>query len=455
MTMPKNTAGYVTLFAFDSTTGEAKTGDAANMLFYYRLDNGTVTVLSSNSGVPTEDSSTKAPGSYTIAVTQAETNADKLNYYGVSTTPHIQIAPMLNVYTGPPGFNSLAIVSGIASADVKKTDGATYHNFDGTLAAVTAATDVTFPTTDAYGNSVPNDARYEYGLFRLVSSGPAGSAGQLLFTTAKTGTRKFGFLSAYTPIDPDNTSTYLFLGTWRADVTYINGVLQGTPGTASALVIAGPNAATTFATGSHFIGTVDTVTTVTNQLAAAAIATGVWQDAVGADFTAANSVGKSLYNAFASNTSVLTTASLVNAPTGGSAPTVSQIATAVWQDTTANDFTVASSIGKALYINNHAPGATSGLAIVGSKMDLVDSPNTMALASVADQILIRDWTATISAVGQPASFSTMNALRKLRNHIDTTTSAGFLSIMREDGTTLAYSQTIIVSAAAELMTSVG
>jgi hypothetical protein len=40
---------------------------------------------------------------------------------------------------------------------------------------------------------------------------------------------------------------------------------------------------------------VGTVTTVTNQLTAAAIATGVWQDAVAGDFTVASSIGKSLF----------------------------------------------------------------------------------------------------------------------------------------------------------------
>jgi len=40
---------------------------------------------------------------------------------------------------------------------------------------------------------------------------------------------------------------------------------------------------------------VGTVTTVTNQLTAAAIAAGVWQDAVAGDFTVASSVGKALY----------------------------------------------------------------------------------------------------------------------------------------------------------------
>ena len=38
-----------------------------------------------------------------------------------------------------------------------------------------------------------------------------------------------------------------------------------------------------------------TVTTVTNQLTAAAIATGVWQDATSGDFTVASSIGRSLF----------------------------------------------------------------------------------------------------------------------------------------------------------------
>lgn len=42
-------------------------------------------------------------------------------------------------------------------------------------------------------------------------------------------------------------------------------------------------------------GAVSTVTTVTNQLTAAQVATGVWQDATVGDFTTASSIGKSLY----------------------------------------------------------------------------------------------------------------------------------------------------------------
>lgn len=46
--------------------------------------------------------------------------------------------------------------------------------------------------------------------------------------------------------------------------------------------------------------------------------------------------------------------------------TAAAIATGVWQDTTAGDFTVASSIGKCLYVGNIAPGASGGHFISGS-----------------------------------------------------------------------------------------
>lgn len=55
------------------------------------------------------------------------------------------------------------------------------------------------------------------------------------------------------------------------------------------LTAVNPDSATAFMTS------VATVTTVTNQLTAAQIATGVWQDATAGDFTTASSIGKSLY----------------------------------------------------------------------------------------------------------------------------------------------------------------
>lgn len=65
--------------------------------------------------------------------------------------------------------------------------------------------------------------------------------------------------------------------------------------------------------------------------------------------------------------------------------TAAQVATGVWQDATAGDFTAASSIGKSLYTSGNAPGAASGLALVGSNMGTVSSV-TGSVASVTGNV---------------------------------------------------------------------
>lgn len=88
------------------------------------------------------------------------------------------------------------------------------------------------------------------------------------------------------------------------------------------------------------------------------------------DVSATGEAGIDWANVGSPSTSVnlsATTINLVNtATTVTNQLTAAQIATGVWQDTTAGDFTVASSIGKALYINNVAPGGSGGLLISGS-----------------------------------------------------------------------------------------
>ncbi len=127
-------------------------------------------------------------------------------------------------------------------------------------------------------------------------------------------------------------------------------------------------------------GTITTVTTVTNQLTAAQIATGVWQDTTAGDFTTASSIGKSLYTSGAvpgaagglfiagtnAATTVNITGTITTVTTVTNQLTAAQIATGVWQDTTAGDFTVASSIGKSLYTSGVVPGAAGGLFIAGT-----------------------------------------------------------------------------------------
>lgn len=139
---------------------------------------------------------------------------------------------------------------------------------------------------------------------------------------------------------------------------------------------------------------------------AAQVATTVWQDATSGDFTVAGSIGKSLFtggsvpgaagglfiagtNAATSITTALTTniagnlTGSVGSVTGSvgslttnndktgytltvTPPTAVQVATAVWQDTTAGDFSVASSIGKSLFTGGNVPGTSGGLFIAGT-----------------------------------------------------------------------------------------
>ena len=75
--------------------------------------------------------------------------------------------------------------------------------------------------------------------------------------------------------------------------------------------------------------------------------------------------------------------------------TAAQIATGVWQDKTAGDFSVGDSIGETLYIKAKIPGAAGGLAIVGSNMGTVSSVTTLpAFLLKADYTVLGDTAGT-------------------------------------------------------------
>jgi hypothetical protein len=121
-------------------------------------------------------------------------------------------------------------------------------------------------------------------------------------------------------------------------------------------------------------GTVGSVTGAVGSvtgLTTATIATAVLTDITSGDLGTSGSIGyiltHQLGEAFtSSSSSVFTGAALANAPTGGSAPTVAEIATGVWQDVTAGDFTVPGSIGKSLFTSGNAPGTAGGLFLAGT-----------------------------------------------------------------------------------------
>jgi len=168
--------------------------------------------------------------------------------------------------------------------------------------------------------------------------------------------------------------------------------------------------------------TIPTVTTVTNQLTAAAIATGVWQDATSGDFTVSSSIGKSLYTSgnapgaasgialVGSNMGTVSsvtgavgsvtagvTVTTNNDKTGYSLtvtpPTAATIATTVWEDLTAGgDFGTNGSIGKLI--------VTTGLTVatVTNAVTLPSIPNNwITAAGIASGALVAAvWDGSIS-----------------------------------------------------------
>lgn len=226
-----------------------------------------------------------------------------------------------------------------------------------------------------------------------LSTTDTGTAGPLIVRA--TGTATDNVETAYnvaaltaaaiaTAVWQDATSGDFTVSSSIGKSLYTSGVV---PGASGGLFIAGTNAATVVTTSftttftGNLTGSVGSLTGYTTPPTAAAIATAVWQDATAGDFTTSSSIGKSLYNAFGSNTSVFTTAALANGPTG-SAPTAAQVATAVWQDSTAGDFTTSNSIGKSLY--NAFTAGTS----VFTTAALANCPAPASGATAANQLSI-------------------------------------------------------------------
>jgi len=99
----------------------------------------------------------------------------------------------------------------------------------------------------------------------------------------------------------DQVTTQILGDTLTANTTQLAGqTVTAAAGVTFPSSVASPTNITA-ATGivlsgvTHAGAVIPTVTTVTNQLTAAQIATGVWQDATAGDFTTASSIGKSLY----------------------------------------------------------------------------------------------------------------------------------------------------------------
>jgi hypothetical protein len=301
----------IALFCFDYSTGAPKTGDAANLTAYVNKDWGGVTVLGDTSA--TELSSTNAPGWYSFDLTQGETDAVALNFTGKSSTANVAMVGVL-VYTVPANLSLLEITAG-------GTVGINWGNVENQSTAVILDTTTFGQVTDVIG-SVNGDVAGKVlgggaGTITGIGAWSLGSAGATLSTLTQTqvtggayalNSASFAFNAALDFTTTQKSATL-------ARVTLVDQVtLLGTDSITDAAF------------------TADAITEIQTGLATAA--------------------------------GLLTV--LASIDTRSSQTSVDNLPAAVWQDTTAGHFTVASSIGKSLYTAGVVPGGSGGLFIAGT-----------------------------------------------------------------------------------------
>lgn len=227
--MQKNVASQsVMLFAFDIASGAPKTGDAANMVFYVTKDFGTVTAITASSGVPTEVDSTNAKGWYKIALAQAETNADNLQFTGKSTTANVSVVGR-PIDTFPANFSSESIDSS-GRIDVGKINGVSTSSVT-TVKAVQGLT--TADTIATYTGNTPQtgDAYTRIGAagVGLTNLGDTRIANLDATVSSRmaTYTQPSGFLAATFPSGTIANTTNITAGTITTATNVTNAPTAG------------------------------------------------------------------------------------------------------------------------------------------------------------------------------------------------------------------------------------
>ncbi len=217
--MFKNTASQkISVFAFDTTTGLPKTGDAANIAVYINKDWAGVNQLTDTSA--SEIDNTNAKGWYLFDVSQTETNADALHFTGKSTTANISVVGQL-IFTRPANFTKLVIDSaGLADANAVKV---------GPTGSGTAQ------TARDIGASVLLSSGTGTGQLDFTSGVVKSNLAQILGTalTETAGLLAGGFKKFFNVATPTGT---------------VNSLPDAVAGATGGLFIAGTNAATTVTT---------------------------------------------------------------------------------------------------------------------------------------------------------------------------------------------------------------
>ncbi len=136
--LQKNVASQkIGVFAYDDTTGDAKTGDAAQITGRIALDWAPSPNATDDTN-PTEYDATHFPGIYVFDLLQAETNADVVALYAKSSTSNIVLRPII-IHTTPADFPDEALATE-AKQDIIDTNVDDIETDTGTTLPATLAT---------------------------------------------------------------------------------------------------------------------------------------------------------------------------------------------------------------------------------------------------------------------------------------------------------------------------
>lgn len=206
----------------------------------------------------------------------------------------------------------------------------------------------------------------------------------------------------------------------------------------------------------HTGAVIPTVTTVTNQLTAAQIATGVWTDTTAGDFTVAASVGKSVMNGVALGTGL--TVAAVSGAVGSVTGAVGSVTGAVGSVTGNVGGNVVGSVGSVTGAVGSVTGAVGSVTgnvggnVVGSVASVTagvtvttnNDKSGYALSSASENSAADALLARNVSGGSSAGRTVKQALHVLRNK--TNIAAGTLTVYDTDDTTTSFTAAVTTTA---------
>lgn len=209
--------------------------------------------------------------------------------------------------TGNVGGNVTGSVGSVATGGITRATFAADTGLQTTRSNTAQAGAASTITLDASASATDNIYKNQ----RVYLTGGTG-AGQVRIITAYVGSTKVATVSPAWTTNPDNTSTFAVQPAGPVDVETIKGTASAGAAGYMGIDWSAINAPTTTV---NLSGT--TIATLSGQLTAAQIATGVWTDTTAGDFTTALSVGKSVMNGVALGTGLTINGYTGNTPQTG------------------------------------------------------------------------------------------------------------------------------------------